>query len=55
MFIKDGNINADVERKVNVGNKMNGAIHAVVTIQSMAKKARLAVHIGVLVPTYVWK
>ena len=33
---------ADVERRVNAGNKVNGGIHAVVTNKSMSKKARMA-------------
>ena len=44
MFTRDGLIDADVERRVNAGNKLNG-----VNNQSMSKKARLAVHNGVLV------
>ena len=54
MFTRDGKIDADVERRVNAGNNVNGAIHAVVTNQSMSEKARLAVHNGVLVPTLMY-
>ena len=48
MFTRDGKIDADVERRVNAGNKVNGGIHAVVTNKSMPKK-RAATY------AYVWK
>ena len=54
MFTRDGKIDADVERRVNGGNKVNGGIHEVVTNQSMFEKARMAVQNGELVPILMY-
>ena len=46
MFTRDCKIDADVERRVNAGNKVNGGIHAVVINHTA--------HNGVLVPTFMY-
>ncbi|XP_060809954.1 uncharacterized protein LOC132904043 [Amyelois transitella] len=50
----DGKCDSDIERRVNAGNMVNGALHAFMSSQKLSKKARLAVHRGVLVPTLMY-
>lgn len=54
LFTRDGKCDGDIERRVSAGNKMNGALNSVVGSSNVSKKARLAVHNGVLVPTLMY-
>ena len=54
MFTSDGKCESDIERRVNAGNVVNGALHTFMNSQKVSKKARLAVHRGVLVPTLMY-
>lgn len=40
LFARDGKIDEDVERRVNAGNKVNDAIHSIVTNQLMHAQGR---------------
>ncbi|XP_049870886.1 uncharacterized protein LOC126370141 [Pectinophora gossypiella] len=51
MFTRDGKCDEDIERRVRLGNSVNGAMHAVVSSQCISQDARMAVHNAVLVPT----
>ena len=53
-FTKDGKCETDIERRVNAGNMVNGALRAFMSSEKVSKKARLAVHRGVLVPTLMY-
>ncbi|KAI5635653.1 reverse transcriptase (RNA-dependent DNA polymerase) domain-containing protein [Phthorimaea operculella] len=53
-FTSDGKCESDIERRVNAGNMVNGALHAFMNSQKVSNKARLAVHRGVLVPTLMY-
>ncbi|KAI5640894.1 reverse transcriptase (RNA-dependent DNA polymerase) domain-containing protein [Phthorimaea operculella] len=53
-FTSDGKFESDIERRVNAGNMVNGALHAFMNSQKVSNKARLAVHRGVLVPTLMY-
>jgi exonuclease III len=54
MFTRDGKCDKEIERRVKKGNSVNGALHSLVRSQSVTKKARLAVHSGVLAPTLMY-
>ncbi|GBP09789.1 hypothetical protein EVAR_81067_1 [Eumeta japonica] len=43
-----------IETRVNVENKMNGALLAVMNNKSVSRHARLAIHSGILIPTLVY-
>ncbi|KAM3959351.1 LOW QUALITY PROTEIN: uncharacterized protein ACR2FA_006652 [Aphomia sociella] len=45
---------ANIERRVKVGNAVNGAVHYFLCSQNVFKKARLAVHNSVLIPTLMY-
>ncbi|KAI5644400.1 reverse transcriptase (RNA-dependent DNA polymerase) domain-containing protein [Phthorimaea operculella] len=45
-FTSDGKCESDIERRVNAGNMVNGALHAFMNSQKVSNKARLAVHRG---------
>ncbi|CAK1596166.1 unnamed protein product [Parnassius mnemosyne] len=53
-FSRDGRCDLDVDRRVAAGNKVNGALTALVKRQGVAKSARLAIHNAVLVPTLLY-
>ncbi|KAI5632627.1 reverse transcriptase (RNA-dependent DNA polymerase) domain-containing protein [Phthorimaea operculella] len=53
-FTSDGKSESDIERRVNAGNMVIGALHAFMNSQKVSNKARLAVHRGVLVPTLMY-
>ncbi|KAI5639977.1 reverse transcriptase (RNA-dependent DNA polymerase) domain-containing protein [Phthorimaea operculella] len=42
-FTSDGKCESDIERRVNAGNMVNGALHAFMNSQKVSNKARLAV------------
>ncbi|KAJ0172339.1 hypothetical protein K1T71_012312 [Dendrolimus kikuchii] len=59
---RDGRYTADIERRVNLGNSLNGALGKLLGAKNLSQKAQLAVHNAVLVPTltygsesWVWK
>ncbi|XP_063364409.1 uncharacterized protein LOC134653055 isoform X1 [Cydia amplana] len=54
LFTRDGKHDKDIERRVNAGNRVNGALNAFMSSQKVSQKARLAVHRGVLVPTLMY-
>ncbi|KAJ0179372.1 hypothetical protein K1T71_005084 [Dendrolimus kikuchii] len=61
-FSRDGRYTADIERRVNLGNSVNGALGKLLGAKNLSQKAQLAVHNAVLVPTltygsesWVWK
>ena len=53
-FTRDGKYESDIERRVNAGNMVNGALHSFMNSRKVSNKARLAVHEGVLVPTLMY-
>ncbi|GBP26889.1 hypothetical protein EVAR_16471_1 [Eumeta japonica] len=54
LFTNDGKHDRDIERKVNAGNNVNGALLANMNTKSVSRPARLAIHNGVLMPTLVY-
>lgn len=54
MFTRDGTCDGDIERRVKAGNRINGAMHTFMKSHNVSKKARLAVHDGVLAPTLMY-
>ncbi|CAK1597415.1 unnamed protein product [Parnassius mnemosyne] len=54
VFSRDGRYDKDIERRVNAGNRVNGALHSIVKSQNVSKKARMAIHNAVLVPTLMY-
>ncbi|GBP12756.1 hypothetical protein EVAR_6090_1 [Eumeta japonica] len=50
LFTNDGKHDKDIERRVNMGNKVNGALLAIMNSKSVSRQARLAIHNGVLNP-----
>jgi hypothetical protein len=54
MFTRDGKCDSDIERRVNAGNMVCGALHAFMGSRVVSKKAQLAVHNGVLLPTLMY-
>lgn len=62
MFTRDGLYDEDIERRVNAGNKVYGALGSLVKSRHISQRAKLAVHDAVLAPTlmygsesWVWK
>ncbi|XP_073943408.1 uncharacterized protein [Choristoneura fumiferana] len=53
-FTRDGKYESDIERRVNAGNMVNGALHSFMNSRKVSNKACLAVHGGVLVPTLMY-
>jgi hypothetical protein len=53
-FTRDGKCDSDIERKVNGGNTVNGALYAFMNSRVVSKKAQLAVHNEVLLPTLMY-
>ncbi|GBP08873.1 hypothetical protein EVAR_78268_1 [Eumeta japonica] len=51
MFTNDSKHDRDIERRVNAGNKINGALLAIMNSKSVSRQARLAIHNGVMIPT----
>ncbi|CAG5002623.1 unnamed protein product [Parnassius apollo] len=41
VFSRDGRYDKDIERRVNAGNRVNGALHSIVKNQNVSKKARM--------------
>ena len=54
MFSRDGRYKMDVERRIAAGNKVNGALAALMRRRNISTAARLAVHNAVLVPTLLY-
>ncbi|CAG4947225.1 unnamed protein product [Parnassius apollo] len=54
IFSRDGRYDKDIERRVNAGNRVNGALHSIVKNQNVSKKARMVIHNTVLVPTLMY-
>ncbi|CAG9109123.1 unnamed protein product [Plutella xylostella] len=54
LFSRVGRCDKDIERRVNAGNRVNGALHSIVASQAVSKQARLAVHNAMLVPTLMY-
>lgn len=54
LFTRDGKSEEDIERRVKKGNSVSGAIHSVMSSQTVSAKARMAIHNGVLVPTLMY-
>ncbi|KAJ0183432.1 hypothetical protein K1T71_001408 [Dendrolimus kikuchii] len=50
-FSRDGRYTADIERRVNLGNSVNGALGKLLGAKNLSQKAQLAIHNAVLVPT----
>jgi hypothetical protein len=55
VLTRDGKCDSDIERRVNAGNKVNGALHAFISSRVVSKKSQLAVHGGVLLPTLMYE
>ena len=61
-FSRDGRYTADIERRATFGNSVNGALGKFLSSKTVSKRAQLAIHNAVLVPTltygsesWVWK
>ena len=54
MFSRDGRYEMDVERRIAAGNKVNGALAALMRWRNVSPAARLAVHNAVLVPILLY-
>jgi hypothetical protein len=52
---RDGKCDSDIERRVNAGNLVNGALHAFMGSSVVSQKAQLAVYNGVLLPTLMYE
>ncbi|GBP35813.1 hypothetical protein EVAR_27733_1 [Eumeta japonica] len=53
LFVNDGEHDRDIERRENAGNKVNGALLAIMNSKSVSRKARLALRNGVLIPMLI--
>ncbi|GBP64728.1 hypothetical protein EVAR_56760_1 [Eumeta japonica] len=51
LFTNNGKHDREIERKVNAGNKVNGALLAIMNSKSFSRQVRLAIHNGILIPT----
>ncbi|GBP72567.1 hypothetical protein EVAR_89663_1 [Eumeta japonica] len=51
LFTNDGKHDRDMERKVYAGNKVNGALLAIMNSKSISRQTRLAICNGFLIPT----
>ncbi|GBP09875.1 hypothetical protein EVAR_92428_1 [Eumeta japonica] len=54
LFTNYGKHNRDIKRRVYARNKVNGALHAIMSSKSVSQQARLAIHNGVLIPTLIY-
>ncbi|GBP33048.1 hypothetical protein EVAR_18526_1 [Eumeta japonica] len=54
LFRNNGKHDRDIERKVNTGNKLNGALLAIMNGKSVSRQARLAILNGVLIPNLIY-
>ena len=54
MLSRDGRYEMDVERRIVAGNRVNGALPALMRRRKVSTAARLAVHNAVLVPTLLY-
>ena len=54
MSSRDDRYEMDVERRIAAGNKVNGALAALMRRRNVSRAARLAVHNAVLVPTLLY-
>jgi hypothetical protein len=54
MFTRDEKCDSDIERRVNAGNIVNGALHTFMGRRVVSKNAQFAVHSGVLLPTLMY-
>ncbi|GBP00795.1 hypothetical protein EVAR_77003_1 [Eumeta japonica] len=50
LFTNDGEHNTDVEKKVNTGNKVKGALFAFMNSKSVSRQVHLAIHNGIIIP-----
>ena len=54
LISRNGKTEDDMKRRVNMADRMNGALMNVIRNKNISKKARVAVHNGVLVPTIMY-
>ncbi|GBP17261.1 hypothetical protein EVAR_17753_1 [Eumeta japonica] len=54
LLTSDGKHDRNIERRVNAGNKVNGALLATVNIKRVSRQARLAIRSGVLILTLMY-
>ena len=54
MFSRDGRYEMDVEWRIAAGNRVNGALAALMRRRNVSTAARLAVHNAVLIPTLLY-
>ena len=54
MFSRDGRYEMDEERRIAAGNKVNGALAALMRRRNVSIAVRLAVHNAELVPTLLY-
>lgn len=56
VFMRDRKCDGDIERKLTARICVSEALHAYMSVQTVPKEARLALHKGVLFPSlkYVW-
>ncbi|GBP32763.1 hypothetical protein EVAR_18916_1 [Eumeta japonica] len=50
LFTNDGKHDRNMERRVNAGKKMNGALLAIMNRNSVTRQARFPIHDRVLIP-----
>ncbi|GBP57084.1 hypothetical protein EVAR_36751_1 [Eumeta japonica] len=54
VLTNDGKHDGDIEKRVNAGNKVNGALLTIMNSKSVSRQARLAIHNEVLIPTLMY-
>ncbi|GBP06466.1 hypothetical protein EVAR_4599_1 [Eumeta japonica] len=54
LFINHGKHDRDIGRRVNAGNKLNGALLAIMNSKSVSRQTHLAIHNGDLIPTLIY-
>ncbi|GBP52397.1 hypothetical protein EVAR_4680_1 [Eumeta japonica] len=54
LFTNDGKHYINIERGVNAGNKVNGALFAILNSKIVSRQARLTIYSGVLIPTLMY-
>ncbi|GBP71599.1 hypothetical protein EVAR_10812_1 [Eumeta japonica] len=54
LFTNDSKHDSDIERRVNAGNKVNGALLAIMNSKSVSRQAHLVIHNGVLTLTLIY-
>ncbi|GBP73886.1 hypothetical protein EVAR_82715_1 [Eumeta japonica] len=54
LFKNDVKYDRDIGSRANAGNKVNGALLAIINSKSVSRQGRLSIHNGVLIPTLMY-